>query len=282
VDGGSAAPNWLFAHPPMRWPSPAFDRSPVRLCVAPAASLLTAGTTRAHARQHRDSHHDVVRVSPASPAAAVNGAADPSPSLAGSANGHEPESAATRSRCTVSPPPDREACRYPAKAGTDRCTLHVEYPGRRIDVTRWCAAWRPVLNAPCQSFTLPGSTFCAEHDGKPSTRATPVEDDMGPRNPPASGNGHRLPTTPPASSRAGPPALPTEERSARAAIVTAMGHSAGALLVLLHAAVEREQISWGSLQRVGEQEQLLTAAAGLLGDLMSPPASRARTLRPSR
>jgi hypothetical protein len=43
-----------------------------------------------------------------------------------------------------------------------------------------------------------------------------------------------------------------------------------------------EQISWGCLQRVGEQEQLLTARAGLLGDLMSAPASRTRTLRPSR
>jgi hypothetical protein len=201
---------------------------------------------------------------------AVNGAVDPS------------RSPADRPRCTVTPPPDRERCRYPAKAGSDRCTLHTEYPGRRVDVTRWCSAWRPVLNARCQSYVLPGAMFCAEHNGKPSARMAPAEDDMAPRSAPASGNGHRSPTTPPASSPAARPALPTEERSARAAIVTAMGHSAGALLVLLHAAVEREQISWGCLRRVGEQEQLLTARAGLLGDLMSTPASRARTLRPSR
>jgi hypothetical protein len=201
---------------------------------------------------------------------AVNGTADPSCSPA------------DRPRCAVSPPPGREPCRYPAKPGTDRCSLHTEYPGRRVDVTRWCAAWRPVLNAPCQSYVLPGSIFCAEHNGKHSARAAPVEDDMAPRSAPASGNGHRSPTPPPSSSPAAQRALPTEERSARAAIVTAMGHSAGALLVLLHAAVEREQISWGCLKRVGEQEQLLTAGAGLLGDLMSAPASRARTLRPSR
>jgi hypothetical protein len=118
--------------------------------------------------------------------------------------------------------------------------------------------------------------------GKPLARMVSVEDEMASKSAAASGNGHRSPTPSPSSSPAAQRALPTEERSARAAIVTAMGHSAGALLVLLHAAVEREQISWGCLQRVGEQEQLLTAGAGLLGDLMSPPASRARTLRPSR
>jgi hypothetical protein len=56
---------------------------------------------------------------------AVNGTADPS------------RSPADRPRCAVPPPPDREPCRYPAKAGTARCTLHTEYPGRRVDVTRW-------------------------------------------------------------------------------------------------------------------------------------------------
>jgi hypothetical protein len=201
---------------------------------------------------------------------AVNGTADPSCSPA------------DRPRCAVPPPSGREPCRYPAKPGTARCTLHTEYPGRRVDVTRWCSAWRPVLNARCQSYVVPGALFCAEHNGKPSARVASVEDDMASRSAPASGSGHRSPTTAPASSPAAQRALPTEERSARAAIVTAMGHSAGALLVLLHAAVEREQISWGCLQRVGEQEQLLTARAGLLGDLMSAPASRARTLRPSR
>jgi hypothetical protein len=201
---------------------------------------------------------------------AVNGTADPS------------RSPADRPRCAAPPPLGREPCRYPAKAGTARCTLHTEYPGRRVDVTRWCGAWRPVLNARCQSYVLPGALFCAEHNGKPSARVASVEDDMALGNASASRNGHRSPTTQPASSPAAQPALRTEERLARAAIVTAMGHSAGALLVLLHAAVEREQISWGCLRRVGEQEQLLTAGAGLLDDLMSAPASRARTLRRSR
>jgi hypothetical protein len=185
----------------------------------------------------------------------INGGVDPS------------RSPADRPRCAVPPPPGRAPCRYPAKAGTARCSLHTEYPGRRVDVTRWCAAWRPVLNAPCQSYVVPGAPFCAEYYGNPSVRMGSVEDDMALKSAPASGNGHRSPPTPPASSHRARSALPSEERLARAAIVSALGHSAGALMVLLHAAVEREQISWGCLKRVGEQEQFLTAHAGSLAIL---------------
>jgi hypothetical protein len=176
-------------------------------------------------------------------------------------NGHRGTSAASdssRPRCQVIPPPGREACRYPARDGADLCSQHWEHPDhprRSIDPTRWCAYQMPQLQVPCQAYARQDSPFCQAHAVR----------------------GAR-PADPPRAA----PSLPAEERSARAAIVTTMGHSAGALLVLLHAAVEREQISWGCLQRVGEQEQLLTARAGLLGDLMSTPASRARTLRPSR
>src|SRR4029450_4610149 len=87
------------------------------------------------------------------------------------ASDHVPE----RPRCQAVPPPGRDACRYPVtKTGMDRSPLHTEYPGRRVDVTHWCAAWRPVLNAPCQAYVLPGSAFCLEHDGRPSTRLSPT------------------------------------------------------------------------------------------------------------
>jgi hypothetical protein len=74
-----------------------------------------------------------------------------------------PDTVSERPRCHVVPPAGREACpcRYPiTRPGTDRCTLHMEYPGRRVDVRHWCAAWRPVLNAPCQAYVVPGSAFC--------------------------------------------------------------------------------------------------------------------------
>jgi hypothetical protein len=59
-----------------------------------------------------------------------------------------PDSISERPRCQVVPPAGRETCRYPAtRSGTDRCTLRAEYPGRRVDPTHWCAAWRPCSTA---------------------------------------------------------------------------------------------------------------------------------------
>jgi hypothetical protein len=171
--------------------------------------------------------------------AAVNGAADPLPSpadthaLPGSANSHGPEGTSTRARCAFHPLPDREPCRYPAKAGTDRCTSHVEYPSRRVDATRWCAAWRPVLNATCQSYVVPGSLFCVEHEGKPSTRMAPPEGEAPPAR--AAQNGHAASLD---RGRNRPASLAAVESPARSTVIAAMGNNPPAILVTIGVLVE--------------------------------------------
>ena len=163
------------------------------------------------------------------PPAAPSAPTTTTPSALAARNGHRGTSGASgssRPRCQVIPPPGREACRYPARDGADLCSQHWEHPDhprRSIDPTRWCAYQMPQLQVPCQAYARQDLPFCQAHADRGSCLADP------PR---------------------AAPSLPAEERSARAAIVTTMGHSAGALLVLLlHAAVEREQISWGCLHR---------------------------------
>jgi hypothetical protein len=192
-----------------------------------------------------------------------------------------PDPVSERPRCQVVPPAGREACRYPVtKPGTDRCTLHLEYPGRRVDVTHWCGAWRPILNAPCQAYVLPGSAFCGEHAGRPSTRLAPTVDDAAPMDTSASGNGHHPP--PPASAgQSGPPAprqsaalpppaahaarsaLPATERRARSTIIATMGNNPAAILVTIGIVVETGggPLTWSSLQKTAEREGLLTPLA---------------------
>jgi hypothetical protein len=94
------------------------------------------------------------------------------------------------------------------------------------------------LNAPCQSYVVPGALFCAEHNGKPSALVAPVEDDMAPKSTPTPANGHRPATHPPASASAGRPALPTGERQARATVIAAMGNNPAAILVTIGILVE--------------------------------------------
>jgi hypothetical protein len=191
-----------------------------------------------------------------------------------------PDPVSERPRCQVVPPAGREACRYPVtKPGTDRCTLHLEYPGRRVDVTHWCGAWRPILNAPCQAYVLPGSAFCGEHEGRPSTRRAPPGDDAAPMNIPASGNGHHPPpasagqsgppaprqsaSLPPPAARAARSALPATERRARSTIIATMGNNPAAILVTIGILVETssEPLSWSALAGAATREGLLAPAA---------------------
>jgi hypothetical protein len=196
-----------------------------------------------------------------------------------------PDTVSERPRCQVVPPPSREACRYPVtRPGTDRCTLHMEYPGRRVDVRHWCAAWRPVLNAPCQAYVVPGSTFCLEHDGRPSTRLAPTVDDTAPMGAPTSGNGHQPPAVPAdrpgrsssarnapiAPSRSARPPLPAAERQARSTVIAAMGNNPAAILVTIGIVVETRSgpLTWSSLHKAAEREGLLTPPAAPLATML--------------
>jgi hypothetical protein len=197
-----------------------------------------------------------------------------------------PDTVSDRPRCHVVPPAGREACRYPVtRPGTDRCTLHMEYPGRRVDVRHWCAAWRPVLNAPCQAYVVPGSTFCPEHDGRPSTRLAPTSGDSAPIGAPTSGNGH-YPLPPRADGSGPPPSRRREsadlakappapraarsERQARSAVIATMGNNPAAILITIGIVVEtgRGPLTWSSFQKAAEREGLLTPPAAPLATML--------------
>jgi hypothetical protein len=152
--------------------------------------------------------------------------------------------------------------------------LHVEYPGRRVDVTRWCAAWRPVLNAPCQSYVVHGAVFCVEHEGKPSTRIAPPEGEAGPLVL-SSNNGHH---PPPDHSPTRRPGLPAAERQARATVIAAMGNNPAAILVTIGIVVETGSgpLSWSALAGAAKREGLLAPppAPSLAGMLLGARGPR--------
>ncbi|MCI0546931.1 MAG: hypothetical protein L0027_06570 [Candidatus Rokubacteria bacterium] len=173
--------------------------------------------------------------------------------------------------------PHGEPCRYPPKPGTEWCSTHLPYPGRRVDVTGFCAAWRPMLAARCQSYRLPGSLFCVEHDRKRSTCLPPAEGEEARRRAPTSGNGHRPAPTPPGSSGATRARLPTAERQARSIVIAAMGNNPAAILVTIGLVVETGAgpLSWSLLRTAAEREGLLPPApsprlAGMLLGALRP------------
>jgi hypothetical protein len=147
--------------------------------------------------------------------------------------------------------------------------LHVEYPGRRVDVTRWCAAWRPVLNAPCQSYVVPGAVFCVEHEGKPSTRMAPPQERRALPMAQDSQNGHE---SPPDHSPTRRPGLPAAERQARSTVIAAMGNNPAAILVTIGILVETGSgpLSWSALAGIAKREGLLAppTAPSLAGMLL--------------
>jgi hypothetical protein len=187
-----------------------------------------------------------------------------------------------RPRCSVMP--HGEPCRYPARLGTDWCSTHLPYPGRRVDMTGFCTAWRPMLAARCQAYRLPGSTFCAEHDGKPSTRLAPPvgamarlasstsENGRHPARTPARQADAPPPTNASPPERAARPTLPAGERQARSAVITAMGNNPAAILVTIGILVETGAgpLSWSSLAGAARREGLLPppGSSGLGGMLL--------------
>jgi hypothetical protein len=125
--------------------------------------------------------------------------------------------------------------------------------------TRWCAAWRPVLNARCQSYVVPRSLFCVEHEGKPSTRIAPPEGQAPPLTP-SSNNGHH---PPPDHSPSRRPGLPVAERQARSTVIAAMGNNPAAILVTIGILVETGSgpLTWSALAGAAEREGLLAPPA---------------------
>jgi hypothetical protein len=121
------------------------------------------------------------------------------------------------------------------------------------------------LNARCQSPVVPGSEFCVEHSGKPSTQMTPPEGEAPAAR--AGRNGHGVSL---ARGRNRPGSLAAAERQARSTVIAAMGNNPAAILVTIGIVVKtgRGPLTWSSLQEAAEREGLLAPPAAPLATML--------------
>jgi len=122
---------------------------------------------------------------------------------------------------------------------------------------------------------VPGSLFCVEHEGKPSTRMAPPQERPAPPMAQSFQNGHE---SPPDHSPTRRPGLPAAERQARATVIAAMGNNPAAILVTIGIVVETGSgpLSWSALAGAAKREGLLAPppAPSLAGMLLGARGPR--------